>query len=325
MEDPRGGVSYNQMVLFAVLVCLLVGVSSLLPPIKAFKVSTKLSTLASSGQLSHTLKGKIGESLIIQESAYLAGAFNELGGPYSNDYLKYLSYMRIFQFHLDAMYNKSLKIRCPFFRRRATDSVDSIASVVQFILARHKSLPLPILPSNQPSLRTSGIKILGLSVSLIANILLKDWKATTDFNSLSAGKGYYITGKLTHEIYRDDCFFDGPDPDMPVSGLQKYVTSTSQLFDHRASRADLISLEICEAARTVTIHWRLEGILNLPWHPKLKPWTGQTTYYIDDSGLIERHVELWDISVIDAFVSTLFPFLNFGAPAALPIKRTSIE
>ena len=311
------------MVVYTLLASLLAGYLFLLCPMKAFKVSTKLSTLASSGQLSHILEGKIGESQIIRECAYSTGAFKESGGPYSNDYLKYLSFVELFQFHLDAMYNKSLKIRCPFFRRRATDFVDSIASVVQFVLARHKSLPLPILPSNQPSLRTTGNKILGLPISLIANILQKDWKANTDFSSLTSGKGYYITGKLTHEIYRDDCFFDGPDPDMPVSGLQKYVTSTSQLFDHRSSRADLISLEMCEVMRTVTIHWRLEGMLNLPWHPKLKPWTGQTIYYIDDTGLIERHVELWDISVIDAFVSTLFPFLNFGAPAALPVKWTS--
>lgn len=244
---------------------------------------------------------------------------NEYDGPFSPDFLRYLSFVRIFQAHIDAMYNDSMKIKCPFFRRRATDSVDGIASVVRFILARHKSLPIPMLPGSQQVSISSTPKLHGLSVNAISSIIAKDWKCRSSFSSLTAGKGYYITGKLTKEIYRDDCFFDGPDPDMPVLGVKKYVSSTSQLFDHKASRADLISITSSEEYRTVTVHWRLEGILNLPWHPVLKPWTGHTTYYLDDSGLIVRHIELWDISVLDAFVSTLFPFLNFGAPPAIPV------
>ena len=246
---------------------------------------------------------------------------NENGGPFSADFVKYLSLVRIFQVHLDAMYSKSLRIKCPFFRRRATDSVDGLASVFQFVCARHKSLPIPILPGSQQMISSTALKNTGLSVYAIADIIRRDWKSQTNIRDLTSGKGYYITGKLTREIYRDDCFFDGPDPDMPVTGLKKYISSTSQLFDHKASRADLIALESNEDQRTVTVHWRLEGILNLPWHPVLKPWTGHTTYMIDDLGLIDKHVEKWDISVVDAFVSTLFPFLNYGAPAAEPILQ----
>lgn len=292
--------------------------------IKALIISTKLPILVSSSRHCHSLKGKISSFSNTGESP-LTTSTNELSGPFSVDFVRYLAFIRIFQVHLDAMYSKSLKIKCPFFRRRATDSVDGLASVVQFVLARHKSLPLPNLPGSQLILSTSTKKVLGLTVHQIANILEKDWKSNGDPDSMTSGKGYYITGKLTREIYRDNCFFDGPDPDMPVSGLKKYVSSTSQLFDHKASRADLVSLKICDIDRTVTIHWRLEGILNLPWHPRLKPWTGQTTYFLDDSGLIERHIELWDITVIDAFVSTLFPFLNYGSPPALPLQREIIK
>ena len=80
------------------------------------------------------------------------------------------------------------------------------------------------------------------------------------------------------------------------------------------------NIVIDETARTMTVHWRLEGILNLPWHPRLKPWTGTTTYHVDQSGLIEKHIETWDISVLDAFASTLLPFLSIGAPPAAPLS-----
>ena len=39
--------------------------------------------------------------------------------------------------------------------------------------------------------------------------------------------------------------------------------------------------------------------------------------FIDNDGLVEKHVEYWDITVLDAFISTLFPFLKFGAMPAL--------
>ena len=133
--------------------------------------------------------------------------------------------------------------------------------------------------------------------------------------------GYYITGMLTKSIYRDDCFFDGPDPDMPVRGLKKYLLSASNLFDRKHSRADIIRpvvLTQSDSERTIQVFWRLEGVLNLPWHPHMKPWTGNTVYHLDKDGLVERHVEQWDISVLDAFVSTLLPGLEFGAPPAMP-------
>ena len=232
---------------------------------------------------------------------------------------RYEAMVRRFQTNLDNLYNKSLKIKCPFFRRRATDSIDGVAMVVQFILARHKSFPTLTLPGS-PSMGTYGQqKIENLSLTQLTKFIEADWHSKQ--TSIPNGKGYYITGKLTKEIYRDDCFFDGPDPDMPVLGLQKYVRSTSQLFDPKSSRADMIeNVVIDEIARTMTVHWRLEGILNLPWHPKLKPWTGTTTYHVDESGLIAQHIETWDISVLDAFASTLFPFLSIGAPPAPPLS-----
>ena len=57
---------------------------------------------------------------------------------------------------LDAWYEQALRIRCPFFRRRATDVVEGGGRVLSFVLARHRSLDL-----TPP--RATGPKSVGLS------------------------------------------------------------------------------------------------------------------------------------------------------------------
>lgn len=218
---------------------------------------------------------------------------------------------------LDTLYKKSFNIKCPFLRRRSLDGIEAAKRVLLFIFARHKSTP--IFPS--PRTHAHVNKIEHLPLDEIAAIIQKDWIGK------GGGKGYYITGKLTEEIYDEECLFDGPDPDMPVKGLRKYLLAASQLFDTRRSRADLIRpIEYDAEKSSITAYWRLQGVINLPWHPPFKPWTGSTTYHIDpDSGLVSSHREDWDISVPDAFISTLFPELNFGAPAAEPVDHLVIE
>jgi hypothetical protein len=64
------------------------------------------------------------------------------------------------------------------------------------------SVPVP------PSLRCDGQsceKDFGLSKELLLDVIRSDWKPESK-------KGYYVTGRLSPSIYRDDCVFDGPDP-----------------------------------------------------------------------------------------------------------------
>jgi hypothetical protein len=148
-------------------------------------------------------------------------------------------------------------------------------------------------------------------VSDVARRVYDDWTGGANGPS----KGYYITGKLDSRMYRDDCRFEGPDPDMPVVGLRKYLNAASSIFDPRRSDAVLLSLRYdeCGGGRecgSIVASWRLGGVINLPWHPRVEPWTGQTTYHLDDEGLIYLHVETWDISVWRAFVCTLIPSAN---------------
>jgi hypothetical protein len=157
--------------------------------------------------------------------------------------------------------------------------------------------------------RGQVIKHKDLPLAEIQQAILNDW-------AIHNHKGYYITGRLNSTIYRDDCLFDGPDPDMPVRGLRKYLNAASQLFDHKTSRATLLDVHIVDNdvgqhdGGVIQVSWMLEGVLMLPWHPTLPQWTGWTKYHLDKDGLIAFHEEGWDIGVVEAFVKTLTP--NIG-------------
>ena len=173
-------------------------------------------------------------------------------------------------------------------------------------MARHKSLPLPLpLTAPGPGL-APGKKRRGLPLAERVEVIREDF----------VRRQYYVTGRLSAAIYADDCVFDGPDPDVPVTGLAKYVSAAAGLFDRRLSRVDLIAIE--ERGEQVVARWRLEGALNLPWKPRIKPYTGETRYSFDGDGLVVRHVETWSVSALDAFVSVLWP--GFGAPPAPAVE-----
>lgn len=40
-----------------------------------------------------------------------------------------------------------------------------------------------------------------------------------------------------------------PDPDMPVRGLEKYISAISNLFDVRASSVELLDLQVTRRAK----------------------------------------------------------------------------
>jgi len=230
---------------------------------------------------------------------------------------------------LDGLYDKSSLIKCPFFRRRAADAIDNTAMLFHFFLIRHKSLPwisdLLADPDYSPELFSCpGCKPYGRHIKRLADgtaektrhLTLGEVEGRIQYDWVGAGvtdrRGYYITGKLDSTIYTDDCLFKSPDPDMPVRGLRKYLSAAAQLFDQRQSCAELLSISSTEGGGEmgygiVEVTWRLSGIINLPWHPTVEPWTGSTKYHLDSDGLIYMHEEQWDISVWRAFICTLYP------------------
>lgn len=207
---------------------------------------------------------------------------------------------------LETLYQDSqLKIKCPFFRRRASDLLESLDMVARFLVIRHKSiLDLPSLGVRAATAAATQLrakpKSKQLDVATISQLIHDDWKPTTH-------KGYYITGRLNQTIYRDDCSFDGPDPDMPVRGLTKYIKASQSLFDAESSEAILLNLTIVNS-HEIRAHWKLQNcVLRLPWRPMLPTWTGTTTYHLGkDDGLIYLHEETWDMSALEAFCRTFF-------------------
>ena len=243
-----------------------------------------------------------------------------------------IDYQDLFN-QLDAKYTvASTAIKCPFFKKRAADLIDSTVVLLKFfIVTLHQYTPfksnvpfhLLQIPGCKPMAGTplnpdgTGCKIKNMSISEILRIIESDWNVHND-------KGYYITGKLSSKIYRDDCHFDGPDPDMPVTGLRKYLGAASQIFDRKKSFAKLIKLKIDEEAEeqientsregggkfghgTIVAYWHLRGELRIPGKPKIKPFTGWTKYHLDEDGLIAYHEEGWDISPLEAFAEAFLP------------------
>ena len=197
---------------------------------------------------------------------------------------------------METWYSKALAIKCPFLRRRCSDMLETVDAVLRNGLLHDPDRMGPPL-----AYRCEGdtcAKAIGITLAELCTAIRKDWREDTN-------KGYYITGKINTSLYRDDCIFDGPDPDMPVRGLRKYLNAASQLFDPSKSTCELLSLQIQNGAVVAT--WRIRGRMRLPWKPDLPVVTGKTTYYRDLNGLIYLHKETWDISVFRAFLETFFP------------------
>jgi hypothetical protein len=210
--------------------------------------------------------------------------------------------------------------------------LDGADMMLRFLLVRHKSL---LGPPSAWKCADACVKRKHLDIHQAYSIIQNDWKQSNN-------KGYYITGKLNTTIYRDDCFFNGPDPDMSVKGLRKYLNAASQLFDQGKSRAELLSLDIvsvshpsnhddnteCADEQVIVARWRMNGVLRLPWKPKLHNWTGTTTYHFDADGLIFRHEETWDMSVAQAFLRTMLPGLAdriWGSNARRPTGAMAVS
>lgn len=149
-------------------------------------------------------------------------------------------------------------------------------------------------------------KLTGLSPEQLADRIRDDF----------VRKQYYVTGNLSSELFADDCLFT--DPTIKVSGWKFYSDAVKTLFDADQSKADLISLEVLDGG-DVQLKWRLEGVIK-PWpgHPSIKPYTGVTHYVQDSDGLISKHLETWDTSIIDVFLSVFWK--GFGAPPAPPVN-----
>lgn len=204
---------------------------------------------------------------------------------------------------IEKWYSRALNRKCPFLRRRMTDIMELVEMVIRMTLIRKEKVDLVCPPVSLRGDERTRHKLKHLSRSQLLDVIRRDWRKDSQ-------KGYYITGRLTPGIYRDDCFFDGPDPDMPVRGLRKFLNAASQLFDPRESFCELLNLEI--QGDVIVADWKMNGVIRLPWGPKMPEVQGQTTYHFDEDGLISRHEETWDLSAMDAFTKTAWFDFHFN-------------
>ena len=109
-----------------------------------------------------------------------------------------------------------------------------------------------------------------------------------------------LSGRLSHQVYRDDCLFVSPDPDLPIRGLPKYLGVATHLFDAKQSSAELLDLRILDD-NAIQANWRMSMTIKLPWRPHLPTFTGTTTYRLDRDHLIYSHIETWNLAVSEAF------------------------
>jgi len=196
---------------------------------------------------------------------------------------------------LEQWYEQALALKCPWMRRRSLDFVDTIEMAARLAIFSRKSLEVvgPTLGCRGDE--KTAIKTKGLSIQAVADTIRYDWREYSQ-------KGYYVTGAISAEVYRNDCFFDGPDPDMPIKGIRKFKGAASQLFDRKESTAELLNLQV--EGDVIVAKWRMNGVLRLPWKPRMPEVVGSTTYYLDEDNLVYKHVESWDISAIEAFMKT---------------------
>ncbi|EFJ42095.1 hypothetical protein VOLCADRAFT_97844 [Volvox carteri f. nagariensis] len=115
---------------------------------------------------------------------------------------------------------------------------------------------------------------------------------------------YFVTGKLTREIFADDCRF--VDPTNDVTGLSKYLTALGVLFDPQYSKVELLDIRVV-GPRQVEADWRLGGYLVFPWRPLVQPFTGHTVYTLNESGLVSEQRQTWSISAATALLESFTP------------------
>lgn len=88
-----------------------------------------------------------------------------------------------------SMMDKCMTIKCPFFRRRAIDSVEFIISIMNFVLlTRHKSIPITF--NSDIASFVGTVKRTNQTVNEIAFCILNDWQGKNPYGFDGKGKKF---------------------------------------------------------------------------------------------------------------------------------------
>ena len=185
-----------------------------------------------------------------------------------------------------------------------------LTSVISVAIASSSSSPAVAAPpalslyENPSNTRVGGTKRRDLTSDALLDTLAND---------ISVNQ-YFVTGKLTEEIFADDCRFI--DPTTNVKGLSRYLRALSTLFDPERSRVELVG-ELRRTSRDVIEgDYVAEGYLKLPWKPKVPRYEGHIVWTVqpDDgsprAGLIVEQRQTWSISGGEALMETFTPSMG---------------
>lgn len=130
---------------------------------------------------------------------------------------------------------------------------------------------------------------------------------------------WLAAGEVDPRLFSDSFAFK--DESVATTGIKAYATGVRKLFDQATSRAELISVEARPAAQQIVVTWRLEGRVNLPFKPKIKPYVVTTTFDVDpDSGLIVSQLDEFSVPGWDLLLSIVLGE-GFGAKPAPPVEE----
>ena len=152
----------------------------------------------------------------------------------------------------------------------ATNGNDDLPSIVRGI---------SLAPLGKPQRFQN--KTLNLSLEELTNRLTNDL-----ILGASGEGGYFLTGDLSLDIFKDNCVFS--DPTNQVASLSRYQNALRILFDPAVSQVQLVSpLVINEQKKTISGRIRSRGYLKLPWKPFVSAYETDIVYTIDGTtGLI---------------------------------------
>lgn len=159
-----------------------------------------------------------------------------------------------------------------------------------------------LAPLGAADAKVGGRKRTGMALEDLAKVLARDVAAG------ATGKGgYFISGDLSPEVFRDDCRF--VDPTNDVSSLSRYKTALGILFDPQESKVELLSGPKVDAERrTIKAQVRSSGVLKLPWRPYIRPYETSIVWSVDGDGLVQEQAQAWSITAADALLQSFNVF-----------------
>jgi hypothetical protein len=154
-------------------------------------------------------------------------------------------------------------------------------------------------------------KTTGLSLAQIASRLTNDL-----LNGAHGKGGYFLTGDLSTDLFRDDCVFE--DPTNRVASLSQYQKALTVLFDPERSNIEIVEpLQVNEFKNTISGRLRSRGYLKLPWNPHISTYETTVTYTVDpETGLIVRQDQTWSKAASQALRESFTPSLVSPPPAS---------